>query len=334
MPFTGYGQSDIECDKCVPVKRCALHDDRPVYPGHRNDGPVDLSKFGTPTGRGTFYFGRPRVFPKVEPLPRQCSGEQAAVQPPVHNVSEHSSLFTTCAEPSISDPEKETTQKFNDNTSVSPKTTVSPLTGNSPSMTNRDTDNITSSANGSVKVPGDENEGLQLSNEKHSTQTKEDSAAQHARPVPSGFSLDPVNKYSDGKSLGRTELERKTNKETQSSERWVASTHGFDTDFENKLRGVGMDGPSDGGEIASIPASAQGGTDGSSKRCLMRASSSSHWPNGETVVDTGGGPACTKASDEEQNDAIEQNDKATVADDDHQRRLFTSYKPDDYPPLI
>jgi hypothetical protein len=63
MPFHGYGQGDARHDEISDgqnnlTERYRRYQERPQVPGHPNNGPVDLSKFGTATGRGTWGFGR------------------------------------------------------------------------------------------------------------------------------------------------------------------------------------------------------------------------------------------------------------------------------------
>jgi hypothetical protein len=44
-----------------------LHPNRTIVPRHRNDGPVDLSQYCTPTGRGTWSIGGQRTAPQASP---------------------------------------------------------------------------------------------------------------------------------------------------------------------------------------------------------------------------------------------------------------------------
>jgi hypothetical protein len=62
MPFHGYGQGDARYDEASKGQNNQTERNR--YPertqvaGHPNNGPVDLSKYGTPTGRGSWAFGK------------------------------------------------------------------------------------------------------------------------------------------------------------------------------------------------------------------------------------------------------------------------------------
>jgi hypothetical protein len=60
MGFHGYGQGDARYDnsQSSSSKGSLRHPERTQVAGHPNDGPVDLSKYGTPTGRGTWAFGK------------------------------------------------------------------------------------------------------------------------------------------------------------------------------------------------------------------------------------------------------------------------------------
>lgn len=46
---------------------CHPHPSRSIVPRHRNDGPVDLSQYCTPTGRGTWSIGGQRTAPQASP---------------------------------------------------------------------------------------------------------------------------------------------------------------------------------------------------------------------------------------------------------------------------
>ncbi len=60
-----------------PQEKSGLHLDRPNIPDHRNDGPIDLSKLHTPTGRGTWSIGGVPSFQAQRQLPNRSTSSTA-----------------------------------------------------------------------------------------------------------------------------------------------------------------------------------------------------------------------------------------------------------------
>lgn len=305
MPFTGYGQSDGSCSECIPTQCCYRHDDRPVYPGHRNDGPVDLSKLGTPTGRGTFYFGRPRNFPKIESLSREAIDEAEKQGKSVNPDSQSSEYIPSLKNGRWSSEEKEqamgraltrefvignvfdatismASQSFHSLRQSMLSLSRSPSPGSMDSDRNAVYEPQSATANTAL------NKICQPLDSEHNTTTQvpdsipKDSVILHAKLIASGFHLPPL-KINDT-TIGVTPLDRPSSEENKENEQKTclgkshitesseAATH-FLSILESRLSSVAVDGAEE--------------VEGSVAETAKRSSNSSHLTARNSALVTG-----------------------------------------------